>query len=124
MAETSFRSLGSPLRRLVIGFLFLALCSLNENPLVRLEAKLGLSPSPIERLLGMKSLFSGMTEGVVQFMNLDLKASVQANIFAPLVVPVFLTILVVGKVPRIHSRTNEIAFLVLFALMSTVVNLV
>ena len=60
------REMQSLFLRLFLFFLLLLFFSLENNPLVRLEAIIGLSPSPIEKIFGVKSFFSGMTEGVHQ----------------------------------------------------------
>ena len=122
MVNHAFRSLGSPIQRIILGLCVIALISLDKNPIVWVEAILGLSPPPLERFLGIKSAFSGMTEGVVQFMNFDLKASFHANVFAPLVLPVTFYLLIIGKVPRIQSKLGEIFCLTAFLIMSVVVN--
>jgi hypothetical protein len=97
---------------------------IDNNPIVRLEAWLGLSPSPIERFFGVKSLFSGMTEGVNQFARLNLAASFNANPFAPLVLPFVSFCCLNWWFPVIDSRRKEVAFFVLFVFLSLVVNFV
>lgn len=97
---------------------------IDNNPIVRLEAWLGLSPPPIERFFGVKSLFSGMTEGVNQFAKLNLAASFKANPFAPLVLPFVSFCCLSWRFPVIDSRRKEITFFALFVLFSLVVNLV
>ena len=67
---------------------------MDDNPIVRLQATIGLSPSPIEKLFGLKSLFSGMTEGVYQLLNLNFRESVKANIFSPVIVPLLFYFLI------------------------------
>jgi hypothetical protein len=97
---------------------------IDNNPIVRLEAWLGLSPSPVERFFGVKSFFSGMTEGVNQFAKLNLAASFNANPFAPLVLPFVAFCCLSWWFPVIDSRRKEIAFFTLFVLLSLIVNLV
>jgi len=108
-------------------FLIIAIAgftSIDNNPLVKLEAELGLSPSPIERILGVKSLFSGMTEGVYQFIHMNIKASIQANIFAPLVIPLVFYGILTWNIPKVDTKKKEYAFFSVFILLSIIVNVV
>ena len=116
--------LGAPARRLAIAILLVAFFSLEPNPLVRLEALLGLSPAPLEKHLGIRSLFSGMTEGVVRTLHGDLREAIRANVFSPLVVPLLMFFLWIGKVPALASRRSEISFFCGFVLLSVIVNIV
>jgi hypothetical protein len=97
---------------------------MENNPVVKLEAVLGLSPSPIERLFGIKSLFSGMTEGVHQFMRMDIKSSIRANIFAPFVMPIVIYGVLTWKIPKIDTRNKEYIFFAIFIGLSVVINVV
>ncbi|PIE12644.1 MAG: hypothetical protein CSA70_09090 [Rhodobacterales bacterium] len=65
-----------------------------------------------------------MTAGVVQFANLNLKASFQANLFAPFVIPCALVLLVWGRIPKIETRREEVLCLVSFLFLSILANLV
>ena len=96
---------------------------IENNPFVRLEAKLGLSPSPLERYLGVKSLFSGMTEGVHQLFHLNIYESVQANIFSPLVVFVLIYFISTWKFPKLDTIRKEYAFFLSFIVLSILVNI-
>lgn len=111
------------LRLLIIlalfGFVFI-----EKNPVVRLEAILGLSPAPLERFFGIKSLFSGMTEGVHQFARLNIEASVKANIFSPLVIPLVVFFISTWKIPKIDTKNKEYVFFLVFIGMSVIVNIV
>lgn len=98
--------------------------SIDNNPLVKLEAELGLSPSPIEKIFGVKSLFSGMTEGVFQFIHMNIEGSIQANIFAPLVIPFVTYGILAWKIPKVDTRKKEYAFFSIFILLSIIVNFV
>lgn len=100
-----------------------AFTGLDHNPVVRLEAKIGLSPSPIERLFGVKSLFSGMTEGVYQSANLNFYAAMRANIFSPFVIPFVSYSVLSWSFPRIRSRRDEIIFFSGFSGLSFLVNI-
>jgi hypothetical protein len=93
--------------------LLAAFASLDRNPVVRLEAKLGLSPSPLERLFGIRGLFSGMTEATYQLVRLNFGRSLESNI---LVVPVLGAItlcILLWTRPKLDTRRREIAFFTL-----------
>tara|TARA_B100000768_G_scaffold152101_1_gene147605 strand:- start:484 stop:780 length:297 start_codon:yes stop_codon:yes gene_type:complete len=96
---------------------------MDDNPIVRLQAIIGLSPSPIEKLFGLKSLFSGMTEGVYQLLNLNFRESVKANIFSPVIVPLLFYFLINGEVPKMNTKSREIFFFSTFILLSVAVNI-
>ncbi len=110
--------------RLSLLIFLLLFAYIENNPIVKLEARLGLSPSPIERLFGVKSLFSGMTEGVHQFVNLNFAASFKANPFAPLVLPFITYCCLFWWFPKIDSKNKEAIFFAVFALLSLIVNIV
>lgn len=107
---------------IVLGFGLLA--SIDHNPIVRFEAIIGLSPPPIERFFGLKSFFSGMTEGVHQFVRLDFINSLKANIFAPSVIPILTYCILTWNFPKIDTRRKEIIFFFGFVVLSIIVNLV
>jgi len=71
--------------RLLLLLFIVGLASIDKNPIIRLEAVIGLSPSPIERIFGLKSLFSGMSEGLYQLVNLNFSHAIKANILTPIV---------------------------------------
>lgn len=98
--------------------------SLENNPVVKMEALLGLSPSPIERIFGIKSLFSGMTEGIFQFIRLNFEASMKANAFSPLVIPLVGFSILTWRFPKIDTRKKEYVFFVAFIMLSIIVNIV
>lgn len=110
--------------RLLIIILLACFALIENNPVVRLEAVLGLSPSPIERFFGTKSLFSGMTEGVHQFVRLNIMTSVEANIFSPLVIPALVFFISTWRVPKIDTKKKEQVFFLVFIAMSAIVNIV
>jgi hypothetical protein len=96
--------------RLCLLALLAAFASLDRNPVVRLEAQLGLSPSPLERWVGIRGLFSGMTEATYQLVRLDLGRALAANV---LVVPVLGAIalcILLWRRPKLDTRRREIAF--------------
>ena len=104
--------------------LLLAVCSayIESNPLVRLQAMLGLSPSPLERFFGVKSLFSGMTEGVHQFARGRVLQSIEANAISPFVLPLSAYFLVTWRCPKLDTRFREGVFFLACIVLSIVVN--
>ena len=94
-----------------------------NNPLVILQARLGLSPAPLERYLGVKSLFSGMTEGAHQLAHLNFRSAFEANIFSPLLITVIAIMIVFWRFPKIHTKTQEMSFFIFFVLASALVNI-
>ena len=109
--------------RIMLLLSLLGFAVIERNPIVALEAKLGLSPSPIERIFGVKSLFSGMTEGVHQFALLNLSQSIKANIFAPIVIPATVVMILAWKIPTLDSKAKESSFFIVFMFMSAFVNI-
>ncbi|MEA3013955.1 MAG: hypothetical protein QOD42_2500 [Sphingomonadales bacterium] len=96
-------------RLLLLGALA-AFGRLDENPLVRLEALLGLSPSPLERFVGIRGPFSGMTEASFQLLHLQIAAALRANV---LVIPILGMIgaaILCWRAPRMSSAGREIWF--------------
>jgi hypothetical protein len=98
-----------------------AVAYLPANPLVRLEAVLGLSPAPLERYLGIKNVFSGMTEGMHQLIHGELGRALDANILTPLVVCALLFWAVTGV--RVTTRQQEFWGGMLFVGLSALVNI-
>ena len=99
---------------IAVRFLLLAALALfarlDDNPLVRLEALLGLSPSPLELFFGIRGPFSGMTEATYQLLHLQLASAFRAN---ALVLPVLGMIglaILCWQVPRMNSTRREICF--------------
>ena len=94
---------------------------LEHNPIVYLEARLGLSPSPLERLFGIRGIFSGMTEATHRLSLLDPIGAMEANV---LVVPILGSIgaaIAYWKFPRLDTRRREVAFFGL-AVAGTAIN--
>lgn len=98
--------------------------SLDKNPVVVLIAKLGLSPSPLERLFGVKGMFSGMTEGMFRLVHGDIAGAIAANVLTPAFATVVAFCVVVGYRPQIKTRKQELVFLLSVVLLSVLVNLV
>ncbi len=70
----------------------------------------------------MKSLFSGMTEGVHQFTRMDFQRSIRANVFSPLVLPAFAYCLLRWTAPKLDTRRKEMTFFLIFIVLSVIVN--
>tara|TARA_X000000368_G_scaffold185979_1_gene146836 strand:+ start:46 stop:438 length:393 start_codon:yes stop_codon:yes gene_type:complete len=121
--RSKISKLNNPLTRVFILGIILLFASIDNNPLVKLQAILGLSPSPIEKLFEIKSLFSGMTEGVHQLLNFDISKAINANIFSPFVVPIMFFFTIRGKVPKIDSKAKELIFFSCFIFLSLLVNI-
>ncbi|MDC2989387.1 DUF2752 domain-containing protein [Gammaproteobacteria bacterium] len=83
---------------------------------------LGLSPSPIEKIFGVKSLFSGMTEGVYQILNFDIAQAVAANVLSPIIIPLALIYTIRGSVPKIDTKSKELIFFSSLIFLSLIVN--
>ena len=97
--------------------------SIKDNPIVRFEAVIGLSPSPIERIFGVSSLFSGMTQALHSLAHLEFGKAVSAN-FLVVLVPVFAVAWSLGwDIPKLDSRYKENVFFVLVILASISVNI-
>ena len=97
--------------------------SLERNPVVVLIAKLGLSPSPLERLFGVKGIFSGMTEGMFRLAHGNFVGSMDANILTPAFAAVFTICVMSGYRPQIKTRKQELVFLLSVVFLSALVNL-
>ena len=97
--------------------------SLDRNPVVVLIAKLGLSPSPPERLFGVKGMFSGMTEGMFRLVHGDIAGAIAANVLTPAFAAVIVICVVVGYRPQIKTRKQELVFLLSVVFLSVLVNL-
>jgi hypothetical protein len=112
-------------RLVVRGLILVAawwIASIPHNPAVRLEALVGLSPSPLEKLLHVKGPFSGMTEGMHQLARGRLTAAVEANVLTPFVAVGFAVCVLLGVRPRITTRRQELAFFASFVGAAILVN--
>ena len=98
-----------------------AFAALDHNPIVRLEALLGLSPSPLERFFGIRGFFSGMTEATHRLTRLDLRGAAQANILVYPFLAAVVTAILLWRWPRMTTRKHELAFLTV-ALAGTAIN--
>ena len=96
---------------------------MDNNPVVRFLAVFGLSPSPLETIFGIKSLFSGMTEGLYQILNLSFEKAIKANIFSPLIIPLLLYLLFMEGSLRLDTRYKENIFFAGFVFLSFLVNI-
>ncbi len=66
-----------------------AFVAMDRNPVVMLLARTGISPSPLERLFGLKGFFSGMTEGMHRLTNGNLSGAIDANPYTLLIASIF-----------------------------------
>ena len=98
--------------------------SLDENPVVRLEAILGLSPSPIEKLFGVKSVFSGMTEACHKITNFEFKKALEVNFLVPIFVILGIYFVLIGKLPKIDSKRKELSFFAITLILSILINII
>jgi hypothetical protein len=98
--------------------------SIENNPLIRMEAQVGLSPAPLERFLGIKNFFSGMTEGAHRLAKFDFIGSLEANIFTPFFLGAIVIAILTWRVPKIDSRAKELVFFGGFIGLSVMVNLI
>ncbi len=106
---------------MLVALVFVA--RLDRNPLVRLEARLGLSPSPIERLFGVKGMFSGMTEAAYRLSHGDVTGATASNVlFVPFAV-VVIGAIAAGWRPRIRHRQDEVVALMSVLVLTLLVNL-
>ena len=107
-------------RILLLGALA-AFAALDHNPVVRLEARLGLSPSPLERLFGIRGFFSGMTEATYRLTRLDLVGAGQANILVFPVLAAAAAAILLWRWPTLRTRRQELAFFAV-AVIGTAIN--
>jgi hypothetical protein len=98
------------------------IASTPNNPVVRLEAVVGLSPSPLEKLVGIKGPFSGMTEGMHQLARGRLVAAVEANVMTPFVAAAFVGCVLLGVRPRVTTRRSELGFFATVVMATILVN--
>jgi hypothetical protein len=94
-----------------------------HNPLVRLQAELGLSPSHIETIFGVRSLFSGMTEAAHRTAHLDLAAALRANPVSPIILGAIVAAVLLWRVPPMQTKRDEAMWLGSFVLLSVANNL-
>lgn len=109
--------------RVLLSMVLIWFARLEHDPLVRLEAVLGLSPSPLEWLFGIKGLFSGMTEAAHRLSLGDLHDAVAANfLFVPLA---GLTVgaLILGWRPRIRNGRDDKFFFAAVVLLTLLLNM-
>lgn len=111
------------IKRLALLVALAGAAAVDRNPLVRLEALLGLSPAPLERVLGLKGPFSGMTEGIHRLAHGNLVGSVQANIFTPAFAILVATCCLSGWRPRIRTKRQERGFFCAMLVMAAAVTL-
>ena len=107
-------------RLLLLGALA-AFAAVDHNPLVRLEARLGLSPSPLERLFGLRGFFSGMTEATHRLTRFDLVGAGQANILVFPFLGAVVAAILLWRWPKLRTRKQEFAVFAI-AIAGTAIN--
>ena len=110
--------------RIFGGLLLFLFMSIDNNPVVRAISLVKLSPSNIEKITGYKSVFSGMTEGIYQFVNFNLEASLRANAFAPIVACYLGYCILSWRFPNLDTKSKEVGFFSAVIVGSIFVNIV
>jgi Protein of unknown function (DUF2752) len=110
------------LRLAILGGLA-ALARVPRNPLVRLEAVLGLSPSRLETIFHVRSLFSGMTEAAHRVAHLDIGGALRANPVSPVILGAIALAILLWRVPPMRTKRHEAMWLGSFVLLSVANNL-
>ena len=110
--------------RLALVVLLGCFVAIENNPLVRLQAQLGLSPSPLERLFGVRGIFSGMTEASHQMVRLNFAESLQANVLAGPVLAAIAAAILAWTAPAMTTRGREWAFFAVIVAGTAVNNFV
>lgn len=108
--------------RLLLLILLVGFFRLDDNPIVRLEAILYLSPAPFERATGLKTVFSGMTEASYLLVHGNWYAAFMVN---PFILPFYVFVvfaLVIWRFPVIKSSRGELTALCIFFVTSCIVN--
>jgi Protein of unknown function (DUF2752) len=100
-----------------------ALAWVPRNPLVRLEAALGLSPSRLETIFHVRSLFSGMTEAAHRAAHFDLWGALRANPVSPIILGAIAAAVLLWRVPPMRTKRHEALWLGSFVLLSVANNL-
>lgn len=88
----------------LFGFLRIA-----RNPIVIVEAQLGLSPSPLEHLFGIEGPFSGMTQASHRLAHFDLAGAIAAHPLVPLLWASVLVMILSWRFPKVKRRSDEVA---------------
>ena len=99
-------------------------CALSRNPIVYLEAYLGLSPAPWERFTGMKTVFSGMSEAFYRMATGDVLGAFKVNFLAPPFALALIGATLLWQWPRVSSRRDEVAFFTIMITASLAVNFI
>ena len=110
--------------RVMILLAAVCFCALSRNPLVHLEAWLGLSPAPWERFTGMKTVFSGMSEAFYRVATGDFQGAFQANFLAPPFALALICATLLWRWPRVRTRGGEFIFFTIIITASFAVNFV
>ncbi|WP_439526072.1 DUF2752 domain-containing protein [Roseovarius mucosus] len=101
----------------------ISFCSLARNPIVYLQASLGLSPAPLERLTGFKTVFSGMSEAFHRMATGDFWGAFSANFLAPPFAMSLIIATLLWRWPRLNGRLSEAFFFSAVAVASFAINI-
>lgn len=96
---------------------------LPQNPLIRIEAMLGLSPCAFEKLLGIKCAFCGMTKALELLVGGEFVAAMEANFLTPIFLGVVVYVCLTWRIPQVKYMWHELLFFSLFLLATLAVNL-
>ena len=99
-----------------------ALAWVPRNPIVRLEAWLGLSPSKIETIFHVRSLFSGMTSAANQYAHGHIAGGFRANPVSPIILGAIIAAVLLWRIPPLRTRTHEALWFAAFILLSVANN--
>lgn len=110
--------------RVMILLAAVSFCALAQNPLIQLEAWLGLSPAPWERFTGMKTVFSGMSEAFHRLATGDVLGAFKANFLAPPFALALIFATLLWRWPRVTTRGGEGFFFAMIIISSLAVNFV
>ena len=100
-----------------------ALAWVPRNPIVRLEAWLGLSPSKIETIFHVRSLFSGMTTAANRYAHGDIFGALRANPVSPIILGAIVAAVMLWRIPPMRTRMHEAMWFAAFILLSVANNL-
>lgn len=109
--------------RAAIAVVAVVFARLDHNPAVRWAARLRISPAPMERFLGVKGVFSGMTEGTYQLSHGHVHSALQANVLTPVPALFLVAWVATGYIPRIKNSRDEASAFLLILGGSIAVNL-
>ena len=106
-----------------IFFIILLICFyLPKNPIIELQRVLSLSPAPIERIFGIKSLFSGATTAFHYAVRGDIIYAFKFNIVYPFFFIISIKYLIKGELYNITNKKEEFNFFFIIFILSLINN--